>query len=131
MKVSQLLPDKFAIGLSMLCAIHCLALPIILVLLPSLGSLPLQDEAYHLWMLVAVIPISLYALTLGCKKHKKYQIFIWGALGLLLMVLAVLCGHELAGEYGEKILTLLGATFVSFAHLQNFRRCQKNVTCKH
>ncbi|TYK65750.1 MerC domain-containing protein [Colwellia echini] len=131
MKSTQVVTDKIAIGISMLCAIHCLLLPLILVLLPSLGALQLQNEAFHLWMLIAVIPISTYALTLGCKKHKNYYLLAWGVLGLVLMILAVLFGHEIAGESGEKLLTLFGAMFVSIAHWQNFKRCQQDVKCKH
>ena len=129
MKIAQELTDKFAIGLSMLCTIHCLVLPLLLVLLPSLGSLQLQNEAFHLWMIAAVIPISIYALTMRCKKHQRYRLLLWGISGLVLMILAVSLGHEIVGESGEKILTLLGATFVVIAHFGNFKRCQQHKSC--
>lgn len=129
MKTGQELTDKFAIGLSMLCAIHCLILPLLLVLLPSLGSLQLQNEAFHTWMIVAVIPTSIYALTMGCKKHQRYRLLFWGVSGLILMVSAVFLGHEVVGESGEKILTLLGTILVVIAHWGNFRRCQQHNTC--
>jgi len=129
MKTAQELTDKFSIGLSMLCAIHCLLLPLLLVLLPSLGALPLQNEAFHTWMIIAVIPTSIYALTIGCKKHQRYRLLLWGVSGLILMVLAITLGHEVIGDYGEKILTLLGAALVVFAHLGNFRRCRQHKSC--
>ena len=88
------------------------------------------DEAFHKWMLVAVIPISIYALTMGCKKHQHYRLLFWGISGLMVMVLAVLIGHDIAGEAGEKILTLLGAILIVFAHVGNFRRCQQQKYCK-
>ena len=56
MKNAQALTDKFAISLSVLCAMHCLMLPILLVVLPSLTALNLQNEAFHLWMLATVSP---------------------------------------------------------------------------
>lgn len=130
MKIAQQLSDKFAMGLSMLCVIHCLVLPFLLVLLPSLGSLQLADEAFHKWMLAAVIPISIYALTMGCKKHQHYRLLLWGISGIVIMVLAVLIGHDIAGEAGEKVLTLLGAMLIVVAHLGNFRRCQQQNSCK-
>lgn len=130
MKVTQALTDKFSISLSILCAIHCLALPLLLVALPSLGALQLQNEAFHIWMLIAVIPISIYALTMGCKKHQRYRLFLWGFSGLTLMILAVLLNHELLGESGEKALTLLGAVFVVIAHWGNFKRCQQHKECQ-
>jgi carbon starvation protein CstA len=131
MKTVQEYTDKFAIGLSMLCAIHCLLLPLLLVALPSIGALQLQNEAFHFWMLAAVIPISIYALTIGCKKHQRYRLLSWGISGLILMLTAVFFGHNLAGESGEKILTLLGAILVVVAHWGNFRRCQQHTSCYH
>ena len=131
MKTVQEYTDKFAIGLSMLCAIHCLLLPLLLVALPSIGALQLQNEAFHFWMLATVIPTSLYALTIGCKKHQRYRLLSWGISGLILMLMAVFFGHDIAGEYGEKILTLLGAILVVVAHWGNFRRCQQHESCTH
>ncbi|WP_159821520.1 MerC domain-containing protein [Colwellia sp. 20A7] len=131
MKITQALTDKFSIGLSMLCAIHCMLLPLLLVALPSLGALQLDNEAFHIWMLIAVIPTSIYALTLGCKKHQRYRLITWGVSGLTLMILAVTLGHEVIGDSGEKLLTLFGATFVVIAHIGNFRRCQQHKSCSN
>ncbi len=116
--------DGFAISLSLLCAIHCLVLPIILVAMPSLVALGLQNEAFHTWMLIAVLPTSLYALTMGCKQHKRYLLLMMGCIGLALMVLAVVIGEHLMGEAGEKIMTLTGAGLVACGHYFNFRLCQ-------
>jgi carbon starvation protein CstA len=131
MKTARQLTDKFAISLSMLCAIHCLLLPLLLVALPSFGALKLQNEAFHFWMLAAVIPTSIYALTIGCKKHQRYRLLSWGISGLILMLMAVFFGHDIAGKSGEKILTLLGAILVIIAHWGNFRRCQQHKSCTH
>lgn len=125
----QEITDKVSIGLSLLCAIHCLVLPFILVLLPSLAALQLDDEAFHIWMLVAVFPTSVYALTMGCKRHKRYRLLALGAAGLTLLSFAAFLGHEIAGEYGEKILTVLGASLIAAGHFANFRLCQKHSDC--
>lgn len=129
MKTTQALTDKFSIGLSTLCAIHCLVLPLLLITIPSLGALQLQNEAFHTWMLIAVIPTSIYALTMGCKKHQRYHLFFWGISGLILMVSAVMLGHEVIGDSGEKLLTLLGASMVVIAHWGNYKRCKNSTTC--
>lgn len=92
--------------------------------------MPLQNEAFHTWTLAVVIPISIYALTMGCKNHQGYQLLLGGLLGLLLMVLAVTFGHDIGGEAAEKGLTLLGATFVVIAHWKNFKRCRDS-DCAH
>jgi len=82
----------------------------------------LDNEAFHKWLLIAVIPISLYALTLGCKKHKRNQLFTLGVIGLAFLILAVVIG----GEVIEKVLTLMGAAIIAFAHLRNYRLCAQH-----
>ena len=129
MKSAQAFTDKFSIGLSMLCAIHCLFLPFILVLLPSIAAMQLEHETFHKWMVYAVLPTSLYALTAGCKKHKQYQLLLLGGAGLTLMVLAISLGHDTLGEVGEKILTVSGAILVAAGHFLNFKLCKKHNAC--
>lgn len=124
----QAFSDRFAIGLSFLCAVHCLVLPVLLVLLPSLASLQLDNEAFHVWMVFAVLPISIYALTLGCKKHGRYRFIVSGFSGLALLVSALLL-EEAVGEAGEKILTLLGVCLIAWGHFSNFRLCQQHENC--
>lgn len=123
MKAAQAMSDKLAISLSMACAIHCLALPLILALLPSLAALQLNHEAFHAWMLAAVIPSSIYALTLGCKQHRRMSVLSLGGIGLICLILAVVLGEARIGEYGEKVLTLVGAAFVALGHFINYRWC--------
>ncbi len=122
----QTISDKTAIGLSLLCTLHCLALPLAIVLLPSIAALPLADEVFHLWMVFAVIPISIYALTLGCKKHKHYRLLGLGAVGLGLLIVAAFVGHDLLGEFGEKTLTVIGASIIALGHFWNYRLCQEH-----
>ena len=131
MKTTQAITDRLAIGLSLMCVIHCLAITSLLALLPSVVALPLENEAFHIWMVVAVIPSSAYALTLGCKQHQRYRLLIPGSIGLTLLVLALVLGEERIGEVGEKILTVLGAGFVAAGHWFNFRLCQehKHIDC--
>ncbi len=126
MKFIQTVTDQTAIGLSFLCLLHCLALPLILVLVPSLAVLPLNDESFHFWMVLAVIPISTYALTVGCRQHKRYQLIFVGAIGLAFLIAAVVVEEALLGEAGEKILTTIGAVIIAYGHYKNYRLCQKS-----
>ena len=121
----QTLTDKFAIGLSLLCAAHCLAFPLAMIWLPSLAALQLDGESFNLWMLLAVIPTSVYALPMGCMKHKRFQLLVLGFIGLALMISAVLF-EESVGESGEKWLTVIGATFMAVGHFLNYRLCRSH-----
>jgi len=119
-----------AISLSLLCTIHCLVLPLALVILPSLAALPLADEAFDLWMVIAVIPVSAYALTMGCKKHKSYHQLLIGGIGLSLLLAAVFLDHDSLGENREKILTVSGAVMIAIGHILNYRLCQLQYRCE-
>lgn len=117
--------DKLAISLSIACAIHCLAMPLVLLLLPSFAVLPLNNEAFHLWMILIVLPTSVYALFMGCKQHKRYRLIVIGFCGLTLLVSAILLGNE----FWEKILTLMGTFIIAGGHYWNYRLCQQHKLC--
>lgn len=116
--------DKTAIGLSFICAVHCLLVPVVLVIVPSFATSTLVDEQFHLWMLIAVIPTSLLALTLGCKQHKNMNVLAVGILGLITLALATLFGHDLLGETGEKAASLVGASLIALGHIRNYTLCK-------
>ena len=123
----QSIGDKVAIGLSLLCTLHCLAMPALLVLLPSLALINfINDEAFHMWMLAAVIPISIYALVMGYKKHQNYGLLITGMLGIALLIGAIVLGEAFESELLEKSLTVAGAFIVAFSHFKNYKLCSSN-----
>ena len=124
MRTVQAITDKLSIGLSLMCAIHCLVITSLIALLPSMVTLGLDNEVFHFWMVVVVLPSSFYALTLGCTQHKRYRLLIWGCIGLTFLVMALVLGEGRIGENGEKILTVLGSGFVAVGHWFNFRLCQ-------
>ena len=118
--------DQLAVSAALLCAIHCLFTPVVLALLPSIQSLTfVEDEAFHLWMVMGVLPTSLFALVMGCRKHKKPTFLAIGSLGLAILFSAAVWGHELVGCRYEKYLTLAGSGLVSFAHIKNYLMCRK------
>ena len=123
MKQLQTIADKTAITLSFICTLHCLAVPFAVALLPTLAAINLGDEAFHLWMVIVVIPTSLLALSMGCKKHRDYRLMLLGITGLSLLILAAFFGHDLMGESIEAAMTVLGATIIAAGHLLNHRLC--------
>jgi len=90
MKSVQAITDRFAIGLSLACAFHCLVTPLLLVLLPSIASFVPTNEVFHVSMVALVIPSSILALSLGCKKHGRRHVFVLGGIGVVLLVAALL-----------------------------------------
>ena len=121
---NNLVADKLAITLSSLCVVHCFFTPLLLLAIPGLTAIGLGSESFHLWMVVAVIPVSLFALYAGCRRHKNYNLLVTGIVGLLTLVLALFSEAFAFGEYGEQGLTVVGSALLIFAHYQNYIGCK-------
>ncbi len=127
---NSLLLDKFAVSTSALCAIHCLFLPVILSVFPAIGTTIFGQESFHMWLLICVIPLSLVALTMGCKQHKSWLVAILGFIGISILIFTAAYGHEFLGHDGESIATLIGVSVIALGHLQNYKLC-RHINCKH
>ncbi|MBQ4837271.1 MULTISPECIES: MerC domain-containing protein [Pseudoalteromonas] len=125
----QLAGDRVSIGLAVMCLAHCLVLPIAITLLPFLATSFLKEEAFHQVLLVGVLLTSILALYSGCKAHKQWRIFTTGIVGLFTLSVAALFGHDLIGDYGETILTMIGSLIVAYCHINNIRACRNTVCC--
>lgn len=126
----QLTLDKSAMGLSFLCLVHCLVLPIAAIVLPTLLAIPLNDEFFHQVLLIGVVPVSAVALLLGCKKHRMWETLAWGIAGLGILIFTAVLGHDLFGEIGEKVLTAIGSLLMIVSHYKNYRLCSKYQQCE-
>ena len=122
----QLTLDKSAMGLSLACLAHCLVLPAVLVLLPVMLAAPLGDELFHQVLLFAVVSISAIALVMGCQKHRVWSVLAWGIAGLAVLIVAGVFGHDLFGDTGEKIASVLGSALIIVSHYKNYRLCGTN-----
>ena len=120
MQNSQTTLDAAAIGLSLVCVTHCLVSLLPILLLQSLGAAFLEDERIHFGIAMFVLPTSIFALSLGFRKHGKYAVAITGLLGLFVLLSVLIIGKETLGEIGEKLVTVVGTIFIAYAHIQNF-----------
>ena len=121
--------DKFGILLSGVCMLHCLIAPVLVTLVPILSiNVFVEHFLFHTLMLWLVIPTSVIALFLGCRKHKKLAIVGTGALGITVLLFFAIFGHDLFSEVGEKIGITIGGLIVAFSHYLNYKACQ-SITC--
>lgn len=129
---AQKLSDKAAIFLSFLCVVHCLCLPVLLLLLPALaGVLVFNDAWFHLTLLFFVVPVSSLALVLGYFHHRNYAMLLVGALGLSLLIVAAVAGHDILGEFGEVVLTVIGSSIIVYSHLRNLKLSRQTAVNHH
>ncbi|MET0246225.1 MAG: MerC domain-containing protein [Sphingomonas sp.] len=114
--------DGVATALSLTCLIHCLALPLLLAALPVL-HLP---ESFHGFVLAAAVPVSLFALRSGHRRHGRSIVLGLAITGLSLMALGY------AGPVtprGETFLTVAGSIAVAIAHITNWRMTRRRGAC--
>lgn len=118
--------DGLAISGSALCLVHCLATPVLLLASAPLLAAAMPDaELFHVGVLAVMAPVSVAALFLGCRRHQDRTVFVLGALGLLVLVLAAWLGHDGLGELGEPAATVFGGLLLAAGHLRNYRSCRR------
>jgi hypothetical protein len=122
----QMLMDRTAIALSTACAIHCLFLPVVVVMFPALTTTFFGNENFHHLLLWFVFPTSTIAVMQGCRRHKDKIVLTFVLMGLAFLIATATIGHDFLGEEGERAATVLGAIILVFGHLRNYRLCRKN-----
>lgn len=104
-------------SLSIGCLVHCLALPLVIALLPATASWLDVPEGFHLWAVLTAVPISLYMLLTSYRGHGDPVPLLLGSNGLTLMACALLTQAALM----ETAVTSAGAFLLAGAHLVNWR----------
>ena len=109
--------DGAAVGLSALCLIHCLALPLVVAGLPFLAQF--AEGHLHKQMLVVVLPLSIVALGLGFRHHRNSKIVATGIVGMTLLTIGATVAHEHWGLMADRTFTITGALVLAAAHFYN------------
>jgi uncharacterized membrane protein len=111
--------DALGLAISAICLVHCLAFPIIAVLVPavSLGLDHDTDHAFHWVLLGLAAPVSSLALWRGAVRSGNRRWLKLGSAGLVLMLLGVL---HVFGAVSEVLLTMVGVVLLGIAHVKNF-----------
>jgi hypothetical protein len=119
------LADLTGIVLSFTCLIHCLALPLLLLLAPALSRWIALPEEVHAAILLLAVPAAAMAMRDGWRRHRRPAPAILAVAGLGLLALG-LSAHEgwiavADPEAADRLLTSVGALTLAAAHLVNWR----------
>lgn len=117
--------DLLGITLSLTCLVHCLALPLLLLLAPALGTWIAVPEWVHAAILMLALPAATFAMKDGWRRHGRMVPAGLAAAGLGLLA-AGLVAHEgwiafTDPETADRLLTSIGAVALVTAHLLNWR----------
>jgi uncharacterized membrane protein (UPF0136 family) len=112
--------DRIAISLSAICIVHCLAVPLVVAVLP-LAAIGLGGEShFHAVMLWLVVPISVIGLVMGYREHHRAAIVVAGIVGVVVVSVAATLGHNQWPISTEVLISLIGSMMLVGAHWANF-----------
>jgi hypothetical protein len=109
-------------GLSGLCAVHCVATAVLLGLVASAGGLLGKPIIHEVGLSLAMI-LGAVALGRGMREHGFVLPSAVGALGLAVMAYAITL-HE--SGY-EPAVTILGVSVLALGHRLNIQAKQRGV----
>jgi hypothetical protein len=102
---------------SVLCMLHCLALPLLITVgLPVAGLAFLENENIHVLLSVIILAVALWAFPFGWQAHKRLFPSVLAVIGAALLVLSLV-----ALEDFETYLAFFAGLSLVTAHLFNRR----------
>ena len=126
--------DRLGATGSLLCAIHCALLPVLIALLPSLGISAALAPSLEVGFVLFATLFGLAVLVSSYRRHRALR-----ALGLLIPGLLVLWVGILYAPLHHSVVPhavamTFGGTLVGLAHLANLRLTHGHVhdaSCAH
>jgi hypothetical protein len=115
------LADRVGATASLICALHCAALPFVLAVLPALGLGFLADHLFERIFIACASALALTVLLHGYRRHRDGRALTLLVPGLLLLWIGgfLVDGHDTIGLHA--LLVVLGGSCVALAHLTNLR----------
>jgi hypothetical protein len=113
--------DTLAVIISALCALHCLALPVLLLLFPLLIGSVFTDEDFHRLILWIILPTSVIAVAAARYRHPDIRVLMWVGGGMALLLFAALWAHDHAPRWVDVSLTTIGGLILAIGHIRNLR----------
>lgn len=113
--------DKAGAVLSSACAIHCIAMPLVLTSLPLIGLGFLADHAFESWVLLTMVIIASLAAWKGHAKHGKWRVTATFMFAIFVMVVAHFThDHEHADDhFFGAVMMPLGGILTAIGHIWN------------
>lgn len=110
----------------MLCLIHCLALPVALVLFPTFTSIDLSTvDTFWEYVFIGLSIVSVYTIVQMHRTHKRFTSALPIAfLGIVLLLIA-LFGHS----HNFGIILPAGSVLILVAHVLNLKMCNAHRNC--
>lgn len=115
--------DLWGQALSLLCLVHCIATPLLVMLVPAMAGFL---GSWHPVLLVGVVGTAAWAFVPGYRYHHNKLVLGLAAAGVLSLAVAVTVFHE--SFVAETAVTIVGAALMLAAHWKNR---QLSLRCVH
>lgn len=117
--------DLWGAIISFACILHCMAVPLVLLVYPAFGRefLP-QEDVTHAVLLAFILGVAGLAFVSGYRVHGKWQPVAWLVAGLMLAVFATFFVHRYLGHNWEPAFAIAGSLCLIRAHYLN-HHCKK------
>jgi hypothetical protein len=143
--------DKVGVFASLLCAVHCIAMPLLLTVMPLLGLSFFLDSGFEKGFVIVFIVIAILNTCWGYKDHKKHSVLVLSLVGSTLLIISNFFyshshghahhdhSHHGHGHMHEAvrpqdssenlILLIVGALMLAGGHILNGYFCKKCSSC--
>lgn len=121
--------DRAGIWLSGICMVHCLALPVMLLLVPLWPTLGSAHGWVHPAFAVMLIGTTLPAAYSAWRRHHSPGLGTLLMAGLCVVMVGMMIGRS-AGVFAEDGITLVGSVMLIAGHWRNGRVCASGA-CDH
>ncbi len=113
--------DRLGATGSLLCAVHCALLPLVIALLPSLGIAAWLGDGFERWFVIFASLLGLFSVVWGWRRHGEVRalwLLIPGLAALWLGISIEALHHDLVAH---AVVMTFGGTLVALAHVASLR----------
>lgn len=132
--------DKIGLAASLICAVHCAFLPLIIGILPLIGMGFMAHGLFD-WVMVGIAAIvGLVSIMKGHQTHKKHTPACFFIPGIFIILISLFVAshfgecHTCAGHDHDEfpfhsIMMAIGGVLIAVSHFINMKLCKSCTSC--
>lgn len=107
--------DFLGMSTSMICALHCMAMPIISSISTLPGVVSTHNHAFDITFVLIGLCVATFTLLKDISKHQSYMPILIGGIGFVLLLIGVSRHDHIP------VLNILGGVMVFVSHILNYK----------
>lgn len=125
--------DRIGMTGSVLCALHCAAIPLVIALVPGIGLGLFASEGLEAGFVVFATVLALSSLWMGFQRHRSFRGWLFLVPGLVAVWAAMLYPPLHESVVPHAVVMAIGGTLIAVAHVLNLRLTHGHVqdACCH